>query len=133
MLAISCWLFSGCKTYKPDSLPSKQLVFGSGGGMTGAVKEYILLENGQLFTRNSLTDKTEELSKVSKKEAKALYKEYEASIKELAHDEPGNLYYFLNMKSDSTKEHKLIWSGQGGAPDAAKTFYDALTKLVKKE
>ncbi|MDB2607065.1 hypothetical protein N9Y48_04745 [Zobellia sp.] len=59
----------GCKSqqYTPDELPDKQLVFGYGGGMAGTVNTYILLENGQLFHTNSLTQETEELEPLSKK------------------------------------------------------------------
>ena len=133
MLTISCWFFFGCKTYKADNLPSKQLIFGSGGGISGGVKEYIILENGQIFTRNSLSNEISELPKVKKKTAKALYQEYEANLQSVECDDPGNLYYFLTMKDDTTKTHKMIWSGNGDAPALAKSFYIKCTELVKQK
>ncbi len=134
MLIFSCWLFGSCTTYKPDNLPAKQLRFGNGGGMTGAVKEYILLENGQLFTRSTYGDSLTELPKVGKGVAKSIFKAYQKNgLNDVEIDNPGNLYYFIDMQEDTTKNHKMTWGGGEQPPAMAKSFYEQLTGLIKPE
>jgi len=135
MLIFSCWLFGSCTTYKPDNLPSKQLRFGSGGGMTGAVKEYVLLENGQLFTRTTYGgDALTELPKVKKGVAKGIFKTYEKEgLNDVEVDNPGNHYCYIDMQEDDTNHHKMTWGDDEGTPAIAKSFYKQLTDLVKAQ
>ena len=96
--AIFILILYGCKAqqYSIDDLPEKQLIFGNGGGMSGMVKTYTLLENGQLFHKNSLTEEATELESISKKEAKTCFADLEQlSLSEMNFDHPGNMYYFL--------------------------------------
>lgn len=126
--------FFGCKSqqYTFEDLPEKQLVFGSGGGMTGAVNTYVLLENGQFFHTNSLTKEVKELESVSKKEAKKCFvKLEELSLSELDFDHPGNRYYFLEeVKSDSI--HKVVWgSNDNEISEDCVNFYNELKTHIK--
>ncbi|VAW12333.1 hypothetical protein MNBD_BACTEROID03-632 [hydrothermal vent metagenome] len=65
----------GCKPqqYTTENLPEKQLVFGNGGGITGALDTYILLKNGQFFRKSSLTKEIKELKNIGKKEAEVFF------------------------------------------------------------
>ncbi|MEO6758357.1 MAG: hypothetical protein ABIO24_02805, partial [Saprospiraceae bacterium] len=54
-------LFLFCKQpkYSAGNFPEKQLRWGSGGGFTGQVNSYVLLENGQLFKIGKNDEMTE--------------------------------------------------------------------------
>jgi len=137
MFLFSCILvlsFFGCKSqqYTFEDLPEKQLVFGSGGGVTGAVDTYVLLENGQFFHTNSLTKKVKELESISKQEAQECFiKLEELSLSEMDFDHPGNMYYFLeDIQADQT--HRVTWgSNDHEISEECKTFYKELRATIK--
>ncbi len=123
-----------CNTtkYSVDDLPDKQFYFGNGGGFTGAVNEYMLLENGQLF-KHDAGDYTE-LPKVKKKKAAQLFKTYyDLKLDEFHFRRPGNMYYFLRMK-DKDSEYYTSWGNPGVLPDSLiAVLYDDLMQLVQKK
>jgi len=122
-----------CNTtkYTADELPDKQFYFGNGGGFTGAVNEYMLLDNGQLFKHDS--GEYTELPKVKKKKAAELFKTYyDLKLDELQFRRPGNMYYFLRMKDKDT-EYYTSWGNPAALPDSLITvLYDDLMQLVRK-
>ncbi len=124
--------FSACKTttYSSENLPEKQLYFGSGGGFTGLVTEYLLLDNGQLFKVPS-PDVLEEMKKVKKSKAAELYTKYtELGFDDLIFNQPGNIYYFIRMV-DGEKENYLSWSDQRPLPEVEMIeFYKELMGTV---
>lgn len=100
-----------CKSqqYTAETLPANQLAFGEGGGFSGAITEFILLENGQLFVKNSLTNKVEELPPVKKKQVQALRTEAEVlNMSNLNINSPGNIYYFIRYQQADTIQ-QAIW------------------------
>ncbi|MEO0339551.1 MAG: hypothetical protein AAF242_10085, partial [Bacteroidota bacterium] len=70
---------SSCKTkqYAATSLPDKKIVFGKGGGFTGAVTEYILLENAQLFEHPFMQDSLVVMEAMKRKTCKQTFKALE--------------------------------------------------------
>lgn len=137
-ITILAWLLlvlalPACKTYQADQLPATQLHFGNGGGFTGAVTEYVLLENGQVFVRETLEGAYQPLGKTNKSQAKAVYQSWEnkdLTNKEFQH--PGNMYYFVTMVSDG-EEHRLTWGSHNHpAGDEIKAFYKECSDLVKE-
>ncbi|MRI00690.1 hypothetical protein GH721_09150 [Kriegella sp. EG-1] len=136
-LLFSCMLalfFLGCKSqqYTFDELPDKQLVFGNGGGMTGAINTYVLIENGQLFRTSSLTKEVVELDAITKKEVKAIFlKLEELSISKLDFNHPGNRYYFLEEVS-LDKKHRIVWGAEDHKISKEYSdFYKQLKKLIE--
>lgn len=131
MFSILC----SCKPqqYTMDDLPKERLEFGSGGGVVGKVDTYTLLDNGQLFLTNSLTQETRELEGFSKKEAKTFFERVKGpEISELEFDHPGNLYYFINHITEN-KEHRLVWgSADHTVPVSCKAFYQDVMATVKR-
>jgi hypothetical protein len=129
--------YSSCKTAPyssdnlPENLPEKQLYFGSGGGFTGMITEYLLMDNGQLFKRPS-EDIFEEMKKVKKKTAEALYLQYkEAGFDDLIFNQPGNIYYFIRMV-DGENENYFSWSDQRPLPEVEMMdFYKELMGTVE--
>ena len=135
LLLVLIPLFSYCSSPKyasPAESPDAQIVFGSGGGYASTVKEYVLLENGQLFKKSSTNMEYEELSKVKKKEVKQIFSNYSfLNIEKINHDNPGNMYQFVEYKNqDGT--HRITWSDN--TPDLENNltiFYGNLRSLLK--
>lgn len=123
-----------CKTqqYTYDSLPEKQLVFGKGGGMTGAVDSYTLLENGQLFHCNSMTKDKKNLNPIPKKKAKLFYKQLKSlSLNTSNFNQPGNMYFFIReVVLDTT--YSVVWGSTNHQIDTTYTnFYKNLISQIK--
>jgi len=120
--------------YSSTNLPDKQLVFGSGGGASGQVKKYILLENGQLFSYNSLKKKTKEIKKANKEEAAKIFADLKAlDLEKMNFNHPGNMTYFIRKK-EGVDETEVRWgSPDHQEPAEIKEFYKRLTALVKSK
>ncbi|HHH49751.1 MAG TPA: hypothetical protein ENK52_02095 [Saprospiraceae bacterium] len=102
--------FSFCKTYTPESFTKKKINFGSGGGFTGQVTEYCLLENGQLFVKKNTTEEYISLKSISKKKTKKLFSTLDSlQLEKIEHNQPANMYHFLSV-SDQKNSHRLVWS-----------------------
>ena len=120
-------LLSGLLMYIPA-----QLVFGSGGGITGGSDSYILLENGQLFHTNSFTRESEELPSVGREKAGKFFSELtQLQLAKMDFNHPGNLYYFLESV-DGDIVHRVTWgSNDYEAPASCKTLYKKLVATIK--
>lgn len=122
-----------CNTekYQAGKLPEQQLHFGGGGGFAGAHKEYILLENGQLFHRAEVEGTLQPSGKISKRKAQRLFETARAmNTKEpQSFNHPGNLYYFIEWM-DAEGATRWTW----GDPDhpvrpEVKSLYQSLRGL----
>jgi len=126
--------FCGCKSqqYSYNELPEKQLIFGSGGGITGAIDTYVLLENGQIFHKNSLTKEVMELESMSKKEAKSCFvKLKELALSEMDFNHPGNIYFFLETK-EGDESHRVTWgSNDHDISEECRTLYKELKSTLR--
>lgn len=129
---LSLLLFNCKGQYTIDELPEKLLVFGSGGGMTGAVTTYTLLENGQLFSNNSITKEHQELEKLPKKTAKAFFEKMQAlELSKTDFNHPGNLYYFIKQV-DGEEYYTVTWGSQDHEVSAdCEALYKELFELIK--
>ncbi len=129
----SILLFS-CKSqqYTVDTLPDKQLVFGRGGGISGEVTTYIVLENGQVFYNNSLTKENSEIKSLSKKEATSCFQKMDSlKLSEMSFDHPGNMYYFLE-EVNGEERHRVTWgSNDHEVSSECKDFYKELRTAIK--
>ncbi|RMG86089.1 MAG: hypothetical protein D6714_04770 [Bacteroidetes bacterium] len=130
-------LFFQCKSqkYTPETFPERQIIFGEGGGFSGVVTEYILLENGQLFKHSSLKPgEYEPLKRLKKKATKAIFDRLaELRLHKFDIDHPGNLYYFIRI-TDPEIDHTITW----GAADYVlreeiMDFYKSLRNLLRKD
>ncbi len=129
----SILLFFSCKSTKPapENFTRKQLVFGSGGGITGMVKQHALLEDGYLFTKTNLEDTYTYVSKVSKRKCKGYFNQSQLlNIKDVAFSHPGNRYFFLEYK-DTLSTNRITWGdGQHTPPEEITDLYDQLNQLI---
>ena len=90
-------LIAACKTKQAAVVGSgKDIVFGEGGGFTGAVQTWVLRSNGNIdsavqdslvFTGRSIPPS----------EAANLMQEVELLLSKNIKTEPGNYYYFMNI------------------------------------
>jgi hypothetical protein len=133
-LASLSWLV-GCQStpYEPETYQGKQLLFGAGGGITGAVTTYSLLPNGDLY-RDAPHDSTgfALLAEGKRAAAKAAHKQAR-SLAGYELDAPGNFYYFLALRSKKTT-YRLTW-GQAdlSPPPEVQALYDYLMAMVRAQ
>ncbi len=130
----SAILFQNCSTtkYHPENFPEYLLTFGEGGGFKGMQREYVLLENGQIFKKTKPEEFYTELEPIPASEAKDFYAQLGVlRLQNLNIEKPGNLYYFIRC---TTKEldYRITW----GAADYnlrqdIMNFYKSLNELVK--
>jgi hypothetical protein len=134
LLSITACCCFACKTttYTSENLPEKQLYFGSGGGFSGLVNEYLLLENGQMFKVPS-PGNYEDMDKVKRKKAEAIYEQYATlGFNDLIFNQPGNVYYFIRMV-DGELENYISWSDQRSLPEVKMMeFYASLMETIPK-
>lgn len=125
--------FSSCKVnqYTPVDYPKGQVSFGSGGGITGAVNETFILDNGQVFSKNGLDTNYVALKTLKKQTTKQIFNNVEVlNLKEIEVNKPGNRYNFIRIK-DKDIDHQIVWSGQDAVSIEVTKFYAILKYLAK--
>jgi len=124
----------GCTTsQKLLEFSTSSLIFGSGGGISGATNEYILHYDGSIEKVNSLTNETVQVTTVSKKKSRILYQTFlNEGLDTLSFSIPGNMSYFIGYRND-TLIHKIIWGGDTNPPENAKKMYDKLIHIINNQ
>ncbi len=123
-------LFSCTSKIATDKMPATQIVFGHGGGFTGMVHEYALLENGYIvrIQKDSVTQRI--VKKIGKKKAASFYAEVDSMrLHTWLYDVPGNIYHYVILKREGKKDNKIVWDGSGHDPHAPKNVEEYYTKL----
>ncbi len=129
------FFLASCSTTRytnPAEYPNARINFGSGGGFSGMVTEYVLLDNGQLLKKMMQADSFEMVTTVDKNQTTQLFENYKfLNIGNLQYNQPGNMYSFIHFHHENT-EHKIIWPGnQYPDKDAnLKIFYKNLKSLI---
>jgi hypothetical protein len=123
-------LFSCNKKMAADKMPTTRLEFGHGGGFTGAVTTYVLLDNGRIY--QDMPDKKQynRLRRIAKDEATLLYEECE-KLNTLKTDSPGNMYFFVTMKKGEETSRRWIFGDPAiSTPSELESLYKRLVGLV---
>lgn len=132
ILAIGILWFA-CKSQKhsADNLPQNQIRWGNGGGFVGKESAHILLENGQLFSRD-IMGKTTAAGKTKKKQALALFNSVKSlGLNELEFEHPGNTYSFLEWQ-DGDMVSRVVWGDRSHpVPKGVEELFGALNGLLK--
>jgi hypothetical protein len=118
------------KKFKAGSLPKEQIVFGTGGGMAGIERRFILLPNGQLFEQRGF-ETPKELPGIDKKTAKALWQQAQTiGMPREGAAQLGNTYQFFEMPAGE-QPARAAWSPQQEdiSPDL-KQYYELLMHTV---
>lgn len=103
------------------------LVIGSSGGVTGMIREYALLDNGDLFVSKGLEGEWKFLRKLKHSLVKPLFEEAESlALMSYRFNHPGNMTYYIVYKADKRK-NTIKWGETGTEirPEV-KQFYDKL-------
>jgi len=129
------FLFVACSTSRytnPTEYPNARINFGTGGGFSGMVTEYVLLDNGQLLKKLPQVDSFEMVISIDKNQTTQVFENYKfLNIGSLAYNQPGNMYSFLQFHH-TDKEHKIVWDNNQ-YPDQypnLKIFYKNLNSLI---
>lgn len=122
--------------YTPDIYEGDMISFGNGGGFTGKVDRYVLLDNGQLFNQEAMikTDVYKALAPLDKRLTEQLFANfYSLDLHKMIVRDPGDLYYFIDMRKDG-KEHRLMWGGHEQTPHPnVKKYYMNLFQLAQRQ
>lgn len=140
MSCLYLFLITSCsKKILPEKMPETQIIFGSGGGFTNQVKEYCLLENGKIVAKSADGTYFDILTHIGKTEAKQCFNKCQSlHLDEMQFNEPGNLYYFLTIRTKSKPENRIVW-GDRSKPVSAdvaqlhKTLMSYLPKRTPQE
>lgn len=127
--------FIHCKPshFTPYEYEGKIIVIGTGGGFTGQVREYTILENGQVFSGTSQEGFVKELPRLEKKDVVQIFRNYdELNFAALEIDKPGNMYHYLIMKNENGN-HKIQWGAyDSNAPRELLIYFANLKKQVAR-
>ena len=117
----------------PKTENRDEIHFGQGGGFTGAVTHYILLEDGRVFqlawrdTTLTLIDTWPGIF------TRQMFLNYKSLKLDTLHvNKPGDLYYFVEYHSKKKPTHRIVW----GSPDYRPAtnlllYYNTLYKNIK--
>ncbi len=134
LLVSSLFFWQGCKTTKHtiEEYKGNYLVFGSGGGFTGMVKEYWVLPNGQLFKGNGGAHPMEE-KKLKRRKIKKLFKKAEKmGLLQTEYNKPGNMYYFIKYKKGE-EAVELVWGREQQLLNSSlDSLYNEFMQLLPK-
>jgi hypothetical protein len=136
IIIFSLLLFTQCKVvkYTPDKLPTKQLIFGDGGGFAGIETSYILLENGQLFKQVGVDGPYQELKSIKPKEAKPFFEKVASlQLYKMDIEHPGNLYYFMREVNEAIDSRVTWGAGDYLPPTALVSTYKDLQAFASKQ
>ena len=126
-------LWQGCKTTKHNlsDYEGDQLVFGSGGGFTGMVKELTVLPNGQLF--KGFGPQPDEQEKIKRRKAKKLFKKAaKLDLINTKFNKPGNMYYFIRYKQGD-QVNEITWGREKDKMnDAMDSLFQEFLELIPK-
>lgn len=104
-ILISC-RFLSYKSYSKDL----SISFGSGGGFTGEINEYILEGNGNLFLHKSLSNDTILLKNIEYKNIKNILKLSESNEIQLSNlKETGNMTNFIKIYKNGNQLKAISW------------------------
>jgi hypothetical protein len=126
-------LFSCNKKMTAEKMPANRIEFGHGGGFTGAVTTYVLLNNGRIYQDLNEGTQYNKLRRINKDEATALFEECE-KLRTLKTDSPGNMYYFVTIKDSTQIPRRWIFGDPSVAPPSElEALYKRLVGLIPKK
>jgi hypothetical protein len=111
---------------------SRYLVIGKGGGISGEVTYYKILNKGKVYKGSDRAEMSfASKSKISKADAKKIYSDLK-SITDSSFSHPGNMYYFVTITGEGP-EISYTWGDSGfKVPDGVGELYRAAMAKVAK-
>jgi hypothetical protein len=110
----------------PAQDKGEQLHFGQGGGFTGALTYYILLDDGRIFSRGADSTDTY-LTTLERPLTRQLFAHYrQVGLDKQQFNEPGNLYRFLELHVDGARVNRMTWGAEDFTPPSGLAEYHLL-------
>ena len=108
------------------------LSFGSGGGFANQTTEYRIHTDGKVWKYRGLENDSSLLLQLKKGKTKKVFKQaYKLGLDTLVLNEPGNMTYFIELKSEAF-DNKLKWSKDKGVAEVTE-FYTTLINHTKSQ
>ena len=132
-------LFSLVSCASPKEYPGKfkgeEIHFGQGGGFTGEVTYFVLLDDGRLYQRGSRDSTFTFLDTWDDRFVSQMFLNYKSlQLNKVEFCEPGDIYYFILYKSGNSPSHQIAWGKPGTRPDEIiVTYYNLLYKSTKSK
>ena len=119
----------------PKPFHGQQLQFGQGGGFTGGLDFFVLLDDGRLFKRAPMDSSFTLITTWEKPFVQQMFSNYHTlRLDEVNHYEPGDKYYFIQYQKGTEPLHRIAWGKPGFVPDPKTvTFYNMLFKSTKSK
>jgi hypothetical protein len=134
---VSGIFFLGCTSAKkfpsPEDYPGEQIHFGQGGGFTGNVVYFTLLDNGHLYQFNTRDSTFTHLDKWPRDFSKQMVQAYHTlQLDSLNYYEPGDIYHFIGYKKKNGALHRITWGNNRFVPDPkVVNYFNLLYKSTK--
>ena len=132
-LLIFLMLLTGCKhaQFTPKTHKGAQLIAGSSGGVTGMLKEYVVLDNGQVFISKGIKGEWKETFSLKRSVTRDLFRKADAlNLGSKRFNHPGNMTYYLALKNPS-RSYELKWGEAGtNPPEGVEALYQEIITLV---
>lgn len=130
---VSIFITIGCgseKTFFPDDPDISYIAIGNGGGFTGKITVYYLLNNGEVYKGSEFTNEFTLIGKIDKSMVKQQWKNYEElHLSSVQINDPGNYYYFMEFKSGN-QQNKMVWQELGPEHGLILTTYNNLNNTI---
>ncbi|GHB51518.1 hypothetical protein GCM10007390_00090 [Persicitalea jodogahamensis] len=103
------------------------IAVGKGGGFSGTVREYRLLDSGEVFVKEPGAEGFQFVKRENRKKTKNWFHQLEEiGFRQLDYDHPGNVYQYILLKKGNS-ENKVMWSGgDKNLPSGVADFYTEL-------
>ena len=136
-LSILVIFSTGCHpdTSFPAIYKGDQIAFGQGGGFSGQVTQFVLLDDGRLFQRPWRDTIVTFIDRWEKNFTKQIFQNYHTlKLENLTYNEPGDLYYFIDFQSGESMHHRIVWGKPGFHPEENLiTYYNLLFRSSKQK
>ena len=119
----------------PRSYKGEQIHFGQGGGFSGALNYFAVLDDGRLFRRAPRDSTFALVDTWEKPFVRQMFANYTTlQLDTVKLYEPGDLYYFIEFRSGGTTARPITWGKSGIIPDKnIVTYYNLLYKSTKSK
>lgn len=125
-------LLVSCKTYTVDTLPDNRFHFGNSGGVTGEIREYVLLlDSGQVLFDNRLAGEIEKIGRLSKEKLEAVRLEVDQIGFRTPAPRPANRNTEVTLYRNG-KARQMQWSGANSPDPAAARCFEELMAEVRR-
>lgn len=121
-------VLQSCNLFKHEKSPVPYVIrFGSRGGFTGALDEYILKGSGILQKIDHFRGDTTILKTLTKKETSGIFEKVTSEqFSNIYLDQEGNLNYFLKLMEGQLLVKSWQWTEGTEVPTEMKTLYREL-------